>query len=184
MSTPNSPALIFPKADLSACTILPYTQNADGSWTAVNSGAFASGAASLLGYLDSVVLNIEQQNLEAISVDASYMNRIPTILDATAVLTENMRRQQGAGSGGASAADPGVIASVCIQYGMVKLSWAYNKGTVHNDIYTMYGLWRRYTAGVQGIGIQKAGFMIELLDTSYTTVGGVSGVAPISVVRS
>lgn len=184
MSTPNNPALLFPKGDLSLATLLAYTQGTDGSWTAVSSGAFASGAISLLNYLDSIALTIDQNLMEAISVDASYMNRIPTILDAAVVVTENMRRQQGAGALGASAADPGVITAVCTQYGLVKLSWAWNKSTNHNDIYTFYGAWERFSSGVQGIGGQKAGMALRLVDTSYTTVGAVTGIAPISIVRS
>ena len=129
-------------------------------------------------------------NLEAISVDAGYNNRIPTILDASAVVTENYRYQVGAGAGGVAPAgmglpaDSGVVAGLCVQYGHVQLQWAYNKYTTHNDIYTLYGVWRRYSPGVQGLGIQKPGFMIELADTSITTVSGVAGIKPITVVRS
>lgn len=176
MSTPNSAALIYPKADLSLATVLPHTQNSDGSWTPVASAPFSSVGASLLGYLDSIVLNIDQQLIEAISVDASYMNRIPTIIDSMAVVTENVRRPQ-------SVTD-GPYLPLVTQSGMAKVSFVYNGVTTHSDLYTLYGAWERCTGGIQGVGGQKAGMVVRQVDTSYTTVGGVSGVPPISIVRA
>lgn len=181
MATPNSPLLVFPKAHLSLATLLPYTQGTDGSWSEATAAPFNLGPLSLLGYLDSIILNIEQQNLEAISVDSIYMHRIPAILDANAVVTENYRYQVGASP---TSADPGLVIAQCTQYGMCRLQWAYNKVVAHQDLYTLYGLWRRFTPGVQGIGIQKAGFMLEAIDTSYTTVSGVAGTPPFAVTRT
>ena len=177
MSTPNNPNMIIPRTDLSLCSILAYTENADGSWTAASSGVFGSGAVSLLGYIGGLALSIDPDLIQAVSVDAAYMNRVQGVLDASATLIEKVRRASSTSSGP-------YLSQIVGGYSAIKLTWAYNTVTAHNDIWTLYGRWSRFTGGIEGMGSQNYGITIALTDTSYTTVSGVTGIPPLSVTRS
>jgi hypothetical protein len=175
MATPNVPNLIYPLADLEILNVLPYTENADGSWTAVSTGLWSSGAASFLGYIDSFMFNLDQNLIDAMSADSGYANRLATYLDGSFTVFENTRR-------GTSASTGSIIDKIINAGPNGKVSWAYTKVAADNPVATMYGKWRRITLpGAQGQGKQLSGLVLDMVDTSYTTIAGVVGIAPFSI---
>ena len=168
----TAPALIYPRADLSLAALQPFTIGATGALTMISTAPWnGTGGASMLGYIDSISLEISQQLLEAISVDAAFMNRLATIIDGGFTVIENMKRS--------SATTDGPYGPLIAAYPGAVLTFAYQGIGSHVDKYTIYGLWENIRTGVQGIGAQKVATSFRLFDTSYLA----SGVNPITVAR-
>lgn len=169
----TTPLLIYPKVDLSAVALQPFNfSGTNGQMVMISTAPWNGiGGASLSGYIDSVAFNISQQLIEAISVDAGYMNRLATIIDAQFTIIENAKRS--------SATTDGPYGPLITQYAGACLTFQYAGISSHTDKYTIYGLWDNLGHGVQGIGSQKVATSFKLLDTSYAA----SGVNPITIAR-